>query len=252
MHGPNLALVSGFGYLLIDWEPYAHDRRRRDMMGHMTLQRLIPVAAVFALAACGQGADSGGAGADSGEPASSETQSGDGTQPDEVVYEGALTVLQGIERDAAELCAVVAESYPPQCEGLPVTGWDWEAVDHEEASGVRWGSYIVTGTFDGKSLVLTEDPVSTEDVDMADYPNLQYTEPDIGDPAEDLSVEELQAIADELVAAFPGYVNGGWADEQNGVALVDTLLVTPELEAYAAEHYPEDTVAFSAMLKPVE
>jgi hypothetical protein len=28
--------------------------------------------------------------------------------------------------------------------------------------------------------------------------------------------------------------------------------VTPELEAYAAEHFPEDTVAFSAMLRPVE
>jgi hypothetical protein len=171
---------------------------------------------------------------------------------DGVVYQGALTVLQGIERDAAELCGAVAESYPPQCGGLPVTGWDWDAVDHEEAEGVRWGSYIVTGTFDGKSLVLTEDPVPTAEVDMADYPALQYQEPEIGDPAEDLSAEELQAIADELAAEFPRYVYGGWADEQNGVALVDALLVTPELEAYAAEHYPEDTVAFSAMLKPVE
>jgi len=220
-------------------------------MGHKTLQRLLPVAAVFALAACGQGADSGDAGAGADE-SSDGTQSDAGTSADGTVYQGALTVLQGVERDAAELCAVVAESYPPQCGGLPVTGWDWDAVDHEEAEGVRWGSYIVTGTFDGKSLVLTEDPLPTEDVDMADYPNLQYTEPEIGDPAEDLSVEELQAIADELAAEFPVVVNGGWADEQNGVALVDALLVTPELEAYAAEHFPEDTVAFSEVLKPVE
>ncbi len=35
-------------------------------MGHMTMQRLIPVAALLMLAACGQGADSGDAG---GEPA---------------------------------------------------------------------------------------------------------------------------------------------------------------------------------------
>lgn len=224
-------------------------------MGHMTMQRtarrLIPVAALFALAACGQGAESGDAGGASDTASSTATQSGE-PPADGVVYQGALTVLQGVERDAAELCGVVAESYPPQCGGLPVTGWDWDAVDHEEAQGVRWGSYIVTGTFDGKSLVLTEDPVPTAEVDMADYPNLQYQEPEIGDPAEDLSAEELQAIADELAAEFPRYVYGGWADEQNGVALVDTLLVTPELEAYAAEHYPEDTVAFSAMLKPVE
>lgn len=224
-------------------------------MGHMTLKRLMPVAALLAVAACGQGTDAGGTGEGADGPVSSVdgTPSGEDAAPGGgAVYRGALTVLQGVDRDAAELCGVVAESYPPQCGGLPVTGWDWDAVAHEEAEGVRWGSYIVTGSFDGRSLVLAEEPVPTEEVDMADHPELQYTEPEIGDPAEDLSAEELQAIADELVAAFPAYVYGGWADEQHGVALVDTLLVTPELEAYAAEHFPEDTVAFSAMLRPVE
>jgi len=215
-------------------------------MGHKTMQRFIPVAAVLVLAACGQGAgDAGSSGGDADTAA-------DSPSGDAVVYQGALTVLQGVERDAAELCGAVAESYPPQCGGLPVSGWDWDSVEHEEAEGVRWGSYLVTGTFDGKSLVLTEDPVPTADIDMADYPELQYQEPEIGDPAEDLSTAELQAIADEITAAFPGYVYGGYADDQNGVALIDALLVTPELEAYAAEHYPQDTVVFSAMLKPVE
>jgi hypothetical protein len=220
------------------------------------MQRFIPVAALLMLAACGQGADTGDAGGEPAATSSCETDdscAGAGSSADgDVVYQGSMTVLQGIERDAAELCGAVAESYPPQCGGLPVTGWDWDAVEHEEAEGVRWGSFIVTGTFDGKSLVLTEDPVSTAEVDMEDYPNLQYEEPEIGDPAEDLSATELQAIADELTAEFPRYVYGGWADEQNGVALIDTLLVTPELEAYAAEHFPADTVAFSAMLKPLE
>jgi len=215
-------------------------------MGHKTMQRFIPVAAVLVLAACGQGAgDAGSSGGDADTAA-------DSPSGDAVVYQGALTVLQGVERDAAELCGAVAESYPPQCGGLPVSGWDWDSVEHEEAEGVRWGSYLVTGTFDGKSLVLTEDPVPTADIDMADYPELQYQEPEIGDPAEDLSTAELQAIADEITAEFPRYVYGGYADDQNGVALIDALLVTPELEAYAAEHYPEDTVVFSSMLKPVE
>ncbi len=215
-------------------------------MGHMTVQRFIPIAAVFALAACGQGAGSGDSGSgDVGSPP------GGGTT-DSVLYQGALTVLQDAEGEVPELCGVVAESYPPQCAGLPVSGWDWDSVEHEEASGVRWGSFLVTGSFDGESLVLTEEPVPTAEIDMADYPDLQYTEPEIGEPAEDLSVEELQAIADELVAEFPVYVVGGWADEQNGVALVDALLVTPELEAYVQERFPEGTVAFSQMLKPVE
>jgi hypothetical protein len=220
------------------------------------MQRLIPLAALLVLAACGQGANeagSDGAGSAADGSQSGDAQSEEPTVPsDEVVYRGALTVLQGVERDAAELCGAVAESYPPQCGGLPVTGWDWEAVEHDEAQGVRWGSYLVTGTFDGKSFVLTEDPVPTSEIDMADYPELQYQEPEIGDPAEDLSAVELQAIADEITAEFPRYVYGGWADEQNGVALIDALLVTPELEAYAAEHYPADTVAFSSMLKPLE
>lgn len=218
-------------------------------MGHKVVQRFIPLAALLVLAACGQGAgDAGsdGAGSDVG------SHSGETEPSDAVVYQGALTVLQGVERDAAELCGVVAESYPPQCGGLPVTGWDWDAVEHEEAEGVRWGSYLVTGTFDGKSFVITEDPVPTADIDMADHPELQYQEPEIGDPAEDLDAAELQAIADEVAAEFPRYVYGGWADDQNGVAIIDALLVTPELEAFAEEHYPADTVVFSSMLKPVE
>ncbi|MDA1360382.1 hypothetical protein O1R50_12160 [Glycomyces luteolus] len=218
------------------------------------MQRFIPVALLLMLAACGQGSGDGGAHDGGADSAADDTQqSGEPTpSSDAVVYQAALTVLQGVERDAAELCGAVAESYPPQCGGLPVSGWDWDAVAHEEAEGVRWGSYVVTGTFDGKSFVLTEDPVPTEEIDMADYPALQYEEPEIGDPAEDLSAEELQAIADEITAEFPRYVNGGWADDQNGVAVIDTFLVTPELEAFAAEHYPEDTVVFASMLKPVE
>ncbi|THV37008.1 hypothetical protein [Glycomyces buryatensis] len=213
----------------------------------MTLLRLAPVAALLVLSACGQGGgDSAGTPVDAGDNADQSTSS------DEPVYEGALTVYQGVERDAAELCGVVAESYPPQCQGLPITGWDWEAVEHEEAEGVRWGSYIVTGTFDGKAFDITEDPVATADVDMADYPELDYSEPEIGEPAEELSVEELQAMVDEIAEAFPRIVYGGWADEQNGVALVDTLLVSPELQTYADEHYPQDTVVFSQMLRPVD
>lgn len=219
------------------------------MMGQRIAGRLIPVAAVLVLAACGQGVDSGDSGAD-GPSGSDGTRTREGTGS--VVYRGALTVLQDAESGAPELCGAVAESYPPQCGGLPVSGWDWDAVAHEEAAGVRWGSYVVTGSFDGESLVLTEDPVPTEEIDLSEYPELQYSEPEIGEPTEDLSVAELQAIADELVAEFPVYVFGGWADEQNGVAFVDALLVTPELKSYVEEHFPEGTVVFSEMLKPVE
>ncbi|RRR98168.1 hypothetical protein [Glycomyces terrestris] len=206
-----------------------------------TWQRLLPVAALFTLAACGQGADAGGSGDDTAAPAA-----------EDVVYRGSITVYQGVERDSAELCAVVAESYPPQCSGPPVAGWDWDAVEHEEAQGVRWGTYVVAGTFDGKAFTVTEDPLTLDEIDLAEHPELQYAEPEIGDPAEELSGAELQAITDELVDRFPALVFGGYPDEAAGVAVVDTLLVSPELEAYAAEHFPEDAVAFAPVLRPAE
>ena len=46
--------------------------------------------------------------------------------------------------------------------------------------------------------------------------------------------------------------NTAWNIHNFRAPIIDALLVTPELEAYAKEHYPADTVVFSSMLKPVE
>jgi hypothetical protein len=73
------------------------------------------------------------------------------------VYEGDLTVLESPDH-GPELCDAVADSLPPQCGGLPVSGWDWSAVDAESANGTTWGSYHVVGTFDGETFTLTEPP----------------------------------------------------------------------------------------------
>ncbi|WP_344492421.1 hypothetical protein [Glycomyces endophyticus] len=207
----------------------------------MKLHRLLPLAALFTLAACGQGTEPTGSSDGPADAAAEET-----------TYRGVITVYQGTERDSAELCAVVAESYPPQCEGLPVTGWEWDAVEHEEALGVRWGSYVVTGTYDGKAFTVTEDALTMDEIDIADHPELQYSEPEIGEPAEDLGAAELEALGTELQEAFPALVFGSFPDEANGVLVTDVLLVSPELEAYAAEHFPADTVAFAPVLRPVE
>ncbi|WP_285710337.1 hypothetical protein [Microtetraspora sp. NBRC 16547] len=57
-----------------------------------------------------------------------------------------------------QLCAMVAQSLPPQCGGPDIVGWDWNAVEHSAQGGVRWGEYHVVGTWDGKRLTLTEPP----------------------------------------------------------------------------------------------
>ena len=58
-----------------------------------------------------------------------------------------------------ELClGPIAESYPPQCGGPALVGWDW--ADHkdtfEQQGDVRWGTYLVTGTWDGTSMTATD------------------------------------------------------------------------------------------------
>ena len=106
--------------------------------------RLPPLLAIPLLltAGCGAEADRLGSGA-----AREQTQ----------VHEGAGVVLESPEH-GPELClGGVEESYPPQCGGVPLVGWDWAAVEGEEsANGTTWGSYRVVGTYDGEQVVVRE------------------------------------------------------------------------------------------------
>ncbi len=55
----------------------------------------------------------------------------------------------------AELClALVLTSYPPQCDGPKLAGWDWTGK-FVQASGTRWGEFIVTGHYDQASETFT-------------------------------------------------------------------------------------------------
>ncbi|MCU1516787.1 MAG: hypothetical protein JWQ75_1508 [Pseudarthrobacter sp.] len=74
---------------------------------------------------------------------------------------GRSTVLQK-GAGLPQLClGFVAESYPPQCTGPILRNWDWSAVnDSTTAAGVTWGSYAVTGTWDGREFTLTETPIA--------------------------------------------------------------------------------------------
>lgn len=67
-----------------------------------------------------------------------------------------------LEKDGRgpQLClGAVAESLPPQCSGLPLVGWSWDAVaDEQRAATTIWGEYHVAGTFDGKAFTVTRPP----------------------------------------------------------------------------------------------
>ena len=70
----------------------------------------------------------------------------------------------------------MAEPYPPQCSGIPLKGWDWS--DHpdlyDQEGDTKWGSFAVTGTFDGTTFTVTGavpaalyDPAAEEPVDFS-------------------------------------------------------------------------------------
>ena len=93
----------------------------------------------------------------SGDSASDAPASGVPTPvPDgEVRTSGLVTVLDSGE--GPEMClGAVAESYPPQCGGPAVADFEWGDVGAEEAGGVTWGSYALTGTYDGTTFTVTD------------------------------------------------------------------------------------------------
>lgn len=112
--------------------------------------RLLLACTLLALATTGCGSQTG-VGADRG---SRPTQVPPAAGP--VTTARTTTVLEAA--DGPQLClGGVAESYPPQCSGIPLVGWEWAGVGaHERARGVRWGDFAVTGEFDGDRLVVTD------------------------------------------------------------------------------------------------
>jgi hypothetical protein len=110
----------------------------------MSRSTIIAVAALLGLAGCGSDSDT-------------DTGGDDGPRR----YDATATVLER-PGDLPELCeGAIAESYPPQCSGKPIVGWDWNDVDGEtSASGTTWGEYHVVGTWDGEQLTLTEKPTA--------------------------------------------------------------------------------------------
>lgn len=138
---------------------------------------------------------------------------------------GLGTVLDEGKGDGPQLClGPIAMSYPPQCGGLPLQGWDWPAVEGFEKVGkVRFGTYAVTGTFDGTSFTLTEEPIlgalydPMPVVDPTEQFATRCPEPEGGwaalDPAtsDDRALESLYAAA----AALPGYA-AIWVDPTSG------------------------------------
>jgi hypothetical protein len=135
-----------------------------------------------------------------------------------------VTVLD--DGDGAELClGGVAESLPPQCGGPTLVGWNWDDHhgDFEDVSGVRWGEFVVTGTFDGTEFA----PTKVVPADQYDGPpagprpdfSTPCPEPEGGwrvlDPEK--TTEGSMSATLEAASRLPDYA-GAWLDQSRNPA----------------------------------
>jgi hypothetical protein len=147
---------------------------------------------------------------------------------DAVVYKVDAVVLQSPEH-GPQLCREVATSYPPQCGGPDVFGWDWDAVEGEKAaSGTTWGSYRVVGTWDPNRRALTttapaEAPPDDEPDDEGAFAS-PCPPPDGGwavvDPA--TTTDEALNAAVELARSHAEHA-GSWVDQSINPAYADDV-----------------------------
>ncbi|MFC5494042.1 hypothetical protein [Nocardioides caricicola] len=150
-----------------------------------------------------------------------------------------------MDTGSPELClGPVAESYPPQCSGLPLAGWDWaeHRGTYDSAGDVRWGSYAVGGTWDGETFTYADA------VSAALYDPMPQPAPSYPTPVESHTEDELARIAHEL-GDLSGAL-GFWP--MDGRAHVDVVYDDGSLQSWADDEYGTGVVVVTAMLMDQE
>lgn len=173
----------------------------------MRFPAIATLAALLVLSACGSDGDTTATDPAGHGPSSSRSSvTAVPAAPGTVHTAGLVTVMD--TGGAPEVClGPVAESYPPQCSGPELVGWDWS--DHQgtfEAEGeVRWGQFALTGTWDGERLTVTDA------ISAALYDAARPVDPVHPAPEKDLDVtglERVRAAAEDLPGALSAYVDG--------------------------------------------
>ena len=204
--------------------------------------RLLAVAPLLLLAACGGGADA--VARDPASPAPSDPDAPPALALPADVRTANLAMVMDAGRGRPQVClGPIAESYPPQCGGPVLLGWRWKQhPEHDRQGRIRWGSFMITGSWDGARLR------SVDAVPAALYDPM-YVEPTTPpDPEPPVAREDLERIAEELQEVLPG-IQGTYAAETH--VLADVLYDDGALQEWADETYGEDVVVLTAALVPV-
>lgn len=154
---------------------------------------------------------------------------------------------QGTVMDVAgevKLClGGIAESYPPQCSGIPLEGWSWEGIDGSETSGdTRWGAYALQGTYDGSAFTSTQPPIMLALYDPA--------------PSTDMNVEPADTPEDRLIAIQADMSRRFGADFlsssiDQGHVWVDVVWDEDTWQNAADEEFGESVVIIRSALRTV-
>ncbi|MBG6054426.1 hypothetical protein IWX81_000816 [Salinibacterium sp. CAN_S4] len=161
--------------------------------------------------------------------------------PVDVVGQG--TVIQ-VGDAAPEFClGAVAESYPPQCSGPELVGWDWAANEGSEtASDVTWGTYAVFGSWDGAALAV-DSAIMLALYDTVPVVDPQLDEANAGASSEqqlaDIQAEISDTAPVEVLSSFP----------QNGYLFVQVVHDDGSVQAWADQTYGPDVVAVRSALQ---
>lgn len=167
------------------------------------------------------------------------------------------TVLQK-DGEEPQLClGAVAQSLPPQCGGPPILGWNWATVDQSEtASGVTWGSYAITGTWDAAAFTVTQPPIP-----LSLYDPLAQIDPRLDEatpgPGEESTLLRLQ---DELNAAeYSPATATDWSDmpvlsnwTQNGYLWVSVVYDDGSIQRFFDDQWGAGVVAVQSALQDAD
>ena len=145
-----------------------------------------------------------------------------------------------------QLClGAIAESYPPQCSGIPLEAWTWEGVDGAESSGdVTWGAYAVMGTYDGETFTVSQPPIMLALYDPIRPEDPTGGQPGAGDEAALASIQEElpELLGDAYLSSYP----------QDGWLWVDVVWDDGSWQEAADAAYGEDVVIIRSAIQPLD
>lgn len=201
----------------------------------------VSAAALVALSACTAGPGST-APTSTTEPSDQRLEEARPAPPEGRVL-GVGTVLD-VDGDAQLCLGPIAESYPPQCSGIPLDGWSWDGLDGSETSGdATWGAYAVYGAYDGERFASDGEAIMLA---LFDPPRAEDPTGGVdGSTAE----AELTRVQDDVAARLGQDALG--VRSERGYVWLDVVWDDGTLQDAVDAEYGEDVVIVVPALREV-